>query len=105
MVAMVSDVCGRLLTGERGEYEIAAGDLQSARKRLDTMAGFANDGLMIPEQVWDLKRTPPNRFRLWCGALDRRRRWRGPWRSLFRLAMNIESGRNLETPKVVWSVT
>ena len=47
-----------LLTGERGEYEIAAGDLASARKRLDTMAGFANDGLMIPEQVWDLKTGP-----------------------------------------------
>ena len=32
---------GRLwtfLTGERGEYEIAAGDLAAARKRLDTMA-------------------------------------------------------------------
>ena len=53
-----------LLTGERGEYEIAAGDLASARKRLDTMAGFANDGLMIPEQVWDLKTGP---FSLWCG--------------------------------------
>jgi glucoamylase len=42
-----------LLTGERGEYELAAGDIASARKRLDTLAGFANDGLMIPEQVWD----------------------------------------------------
>src|SRR5215216_6828363 len=42
-----------LLTGERGEYELAAGDIASARRRLDTLAGFANDGLMIPEQVWD----------------------------------------------------
>jgi glucoamylase len=42
-----------LLTGERGEYELAAGDIASARSRLDTLAGFANDGLMIPEQVWD----------------------------------------------------
>ena len=42
-----------LLTGERGEYELAAGDVESARRRLDTLAGFANDGLMIPEQVWD----------------------------------------------------
>ena len=42
-----------LLTGERGEYELAAGDIASARKRLDTLAGFANDGSMIPEQVWD----------------------------------------------------
>jgi len=42
-----------LLTGERGEYDVARGDLRSARKRLDTLAGFANDGLMIPEQVWE----------------------------------------------------
>ena len=47
-----------LLTGERGEYELAAGDIASARRRLDTLAGFANDGLMIPEQVWD--REGPN---------------------------------------------
>jgi len=44
-----------LLTGERGEYDVARGDLRSARKRLDTLAGFANAGLMIPEQVWDRK--------------------------------------------------
>ena len=42
-----------LLTGERGEYDVARGDFRSARKRLDTLAGFANDGLMIPEQVWE----------------------------------------------------
>ena len=69
-----------LLTGERGEYEIAAGDLASARKRLDTMAGFANDGLMIPEQVWDLKKRA--RFVL-VRARVRRRHWRGPWRNSF----------------------
>jgi glucoamylase len=42
-----------LLTGERGEYDVARGDIPSARRRLDTLAGFANDGLMIPEQVWE----------------------------------------------------
>jgi glucoamylase len=42
-----------LLTGERGEYELAAGHLESARHHLDSLANFANDGLMIPEQVWD----------------------------------------------------
>ena len=70
-----------LLTGERGEYEIAAGDLVSARKRLDTMAGFANDGLMIPEQVWDLKKSRMH-FAL-VRERDRRRHWRGPWPSSF----------------------
>jgi glucoamylase len=40
-----------LLAGERGEYELLAG--RDARPRLRTIAGAANDGLMLPEQVWD----------------------------------------------------
>ena len=87
-----------LLTGERGEYEIAAGDLASARKRLDTMAAFANDGLMIPEQVWDLERAP---FRFGAGTGSATPlAW--SMAQFIRLAMNIEKGRNLETPKIVW---
>ncbi len=90
-----------LLTGERGEYEIAAGDLASARKRLDTMAAFANDGLMIPEQVWDLKRAPNDAFRFGAGTGSATPlAW--SMAQFIRLAMNIQSGRNLETPKVVW---
>ncbi len=45
---------GRLwpvLTGERGEYEIARG--HDASMYLDAMLHFANAGGMIPEQVWD----------------------------------------------------
>lgn len=41
-----------LLTGERGHYEIAAGNIESANKRLKAMEAFANHGL-IPEQIWD----------------------------------------------------
>jgi glucoamylase len=83
-----------LLTGERGEYEVAAGDLVSARKRLGTLAGLANDGLMIPEQVWDRnpgfgKGTGSATPLAWSMA------------QFIRLAMNIERGRNVETPKVV----
>ena len=90
-----------LLTGERGEYEIAAGDVRSARRRLDTMAGFANDGLMIPEQVWDLKRAPNDSFRFGAGTGSATPlAW--SMAQFIRLAMNIESARNLETPKVVW---
>ena len=87
-----------LLTGERGEYEIAAGDLAGARRRLDTMAGFANDGLMIPEQVWDLK-TGPFRFGAGTGSATPLA-W--SMAQFIRLAMNIEKGRNVETPRVVW---
>jgi glucoamylase len=83
-----------LLTGERGEYELAAGDIASARKRLDTLAGFANDGLMIPEQVWDRgqigKGTGSATPLAWSMA------------QFIRLAMSIERGRNVETPRVVW---
>jgi glucoamylase len=41
-----------LLTGERGEYELAAG--VDAQQRLDTMARSADDSSwFLPEQVWD----------------------------------------------------
>ena len=90
-----------LLTGERGEYEIAIGDIESARKRLDTMAGLANDGLMIPEQVWDLKTSPNGSFRFGAGTGSATPlAW--SMAQFIRLAMNIEKGRNLETPRIVW---
>jgi glucoamylase len=40
-----------IFAGERGEYTLAAGG--NAQSYLATMAGAANDGYMIPEQVWD----------------------------------------------------
>jgi glucoamylase len=40
-----------ILTGERGEYEIARG--RDASVYLNAMLHFANVGGMIPEQVWD----------------------------------------------------
>lgn len=42
-----------LLAGERGHYELAAGRTDEARRLLETMAKFANQGGMLPEQVWD----------------------------------------------------
>lgn len=42
-----------LFAGERGEYELLAGDDASARGRLDDIAATANGGLLLPEQVWD----------------------------------------------------
>ena len=45
-----------LLTGERGMYEFLAGS--SIDPCLKAMKGFANDGGMIPEQVWDAKDIP-----------------------------------------------
>jgi glucoamylase len=47
-----------LLSGERGHYEVAAGNLKEASKLLRTMEGFANEGGMLPEQIWDDKDIP-----------------------------------------------
>jgi glucoamylase len=90
-----------LLTGERGEYEIALGDLANARKRLDTLAAFANDGFMIPEQVWDLRHSPRAELRFGAGTGSATPlAW--SMAQFIRLAMSIEKGRNLETPKIVF---
>jgi glucoamylase len=42
-----------LLTGERAHYELAAGRREKAESLLHTLEAFANEGGMIPEQVWD----------------------------------------------------
>lgn len=41
-----------LLTGERVHYEIAAGNMKTAKDLLKTMESFANNSL-LPEQIWD----------------------------------------------------
>jgi glucoamylase len=90
-----------LLTGERGEYEVANGDIASARTRLDTLALFANDGLMIPEQVWDRQESPTASLRFGVGTGSATPlAW--SMAQFIRLAMSIERGRNVETPRVVW---
>ncbi len=42
-----------LLAGERAHYEIAAGNLAEAKRLLKAFGAFANEGGMLPEQVWD----------------------------------------------------
>ncbi len=41
-----------IFAGERGEYELAAGQAGAAG-RLSSIASAGNDGYMLPEQVWD----------------------------------------------------
>ncbi len=43
-----------LLTEERGEYDLASGDVASARNMLATMRNFASPTGLIPEQDWEL---------------------------------------------------
>jgi hypothetical protein len=40
-----------IFAGERGEYDLAAG--QPAQSSLAAMAAARNDGYLLPEQVWD----------------------------------------------------
>lgn len=47
-----------LLTGERGHYELAAGNVQCAQQMLDAMTAFANKGGLLPEQIWDEEDIP-----------------------------------------------
>jgi glucoamylase len=42
-----------LLTGERGHYEIIAGNYAAAEKLLKTMENYANETGSFPEQIWD----------------------------------------------------
>jgi glucoamylase len=50
-----------LLAGERGHYEVAAGN--DSIPFLATMAATASPGGMIPEQVWDAEAIPQRRLR------------------------------------------
>ncbi|HCA58089.1 MAG TPA: glucoamylase, partial [Blastocatellia bacterium] len=117
-----------LLSGERGQYELALdvldavsdrnsnGEARSktaakrsvAWQRLDNMLAFANDGLMIPEQVWDKKETPRNidkqfipelKFGEGTGSATPLA-W--SMAQFIRLATNLKAGRNLDTPDIVY---
>ncbi|GAA5104977.1 glycoside hydrolase family 15 protein [Alloalcanivorax gelatiniphagus] len=88
-----------LLTGERGEYAVTAG--QDARSYLATMAAAAGTGDMISEQVWD-GRAPTGEA---CCAPGENTRAATPltWShaGLLRLAWTIERGTPVDQPDVV----
>lgn len=89
-----------LLSGERGEYELARGDRVSAVRYLDSLMSFANSGLMIPEQVWDQERSPKPELVFGQGTGSATPlAW--SLAQFIRLVMNIENGRNLDTPTAV----
>jgi glucoamylase len=85
-----------LLSGERGEYELAAG--RSAASQLKAMADAGNAGYLVPEQVWDRanqygfafgKPTGSAAPLAWAEA------------QYVRLALSIDAGRPLDRPSVV----
>jgi glucoamylase len=90
---------GRLwpvLSGERGEYELANGRLASVY--LQSMADATNEGYFVPEQIWD-------RSDVSCFALGRPTGSASPlnWAEgqYLRLAQSIDAGYALDTPAVV----
>jgi glucan 1,4-alpha-glucosidase len=92
-----------IFTGERGEYELLAGTSEgelAPRNLLETMAGFANSGRMIAEQVWD--RHIDNEYNWEMGegtGAATPLAW--SMAQFIRLAHGIAAGEPVETPAVV----
>ena len=88
-----------IFAGERGEYELLAG--RPADDQLAAMAGAANEGWMIPEQVWD--ENPPSGqpgFPRGEGTFSATPlAWSHA--QFVRLAWSIEAGRPVEQPSIV----
>jgi glucoamylase len=92
------DTLGRLwpiLTGERGEYELAAG--RPATAQLAALAASANDGGMLPEQVWD-GRAPSKKA---GGGTRSATPFGWAHAQLVRLAWSAAAGRPIERPGIV----
>jgi glucoamylase len=53
--------CWPILTGERGHYELAAG--RDALPFIEAMEKFANEGGMLPEQLWDADDLPERKMK------------------------------------------
>ena len=88
-----------LLAGERGEYDLIAG--RRATAALRTMANTANDGLMLPEQVWDNR--PPAGSPGAVPGQGTRSATPLAWThaQFVRLAWSIQAGEPIERPSVV----
>lgn len=85
-----------IFAGERGEYELLAGTPADAR--LATIAATANEGLMLPEQVWD-NAAPPGRTPGTGTTSATPLAWTHA--QYVRLAWSIERGHPVEQPDVV----
>jgi GH15 family glucan-1,4-alpha-glucosidase len=64
------------------------------------MQAFANDGLMIPEQVWDRNESPRSGLQFGEGTGSATPlAW--SMAQFVRLAMSVKQGHNVETPEIV----
>jgi glucoamylase len=88
--------------GERGEYELLTGNSAGARTRLANIASAANDGYMLPEQVWAPDFAPAGQpgFPLGEGTFSATPlAWSHA--QYVRLAWSIDAGRPVEQPSIV----
>jgi glucoamylase len=90
-----------IFAGERGEYEIAARDLSAAQTNLAAMATTANEGDLLPEQVWDNE--PPSGQPGFTPGTATTGATPLAWAhaQFIRLAFDLAAGRLLEQPSVV----
>jgi glucoamylase len=88
--------------GERGEYDLLAGNAAGARTQLANMAAAANDGYLIPEQVWAPDFPPAGQpgFPLGEGTFSATPlAWSHA--QFVRLAWSIDAGHPVERPGIV----
>ncbi len=89
-----------LLTGERAEYALRAEDDEDPTDLLATLAGFANEGRMLPEQVWDRATETEYGWRFGEGTgAATPLAWAQA--GFVRLAHGIDAGRPIGAPRVV----
>ena len=66
-----------ILTGERGEYDLAAHNAFGAEAHLLAISRAANEGDLLPEQIWDTNRQPVGWSLKGSPAPPRLPRWHG----------------------------
>ena len=87
-----------IFAGERGEYEIAAGN--DPTPYLEAMLHFANSGGMIPEQVWDRAEPTASGFEFGAGTGSATPlAW--SMAQFIRLVVDSEEKRIVEQPSIV----
>ena len=100
-----------VLNGERGEYEIAAGDFGFAGELLTSMRNMTSGQGLEPEQVWEDPDLPASAFgsdpaTASIGFTDGKPAGSASpltWAqaAYARLALDLSAGRDLETPRIV----
>jgi hypothetical protein len=92
--------CWPLLTAERGEHVVARGG--DGLPFLQTLANTANDGGMIPEQVWDQSTPAPAPYGYLPGkATGSASPLAWAMAQYVRLSLAIDNHKPVETPAVV----